>query len=65
MSDLAPGPQSYSSTDVVPETEFVPDAEIETNVPDSDIIPETQIISKTQEETQNVPAKKIAFSTPL
>ena len=58
FSDLAPATQSYSSTEVVPET----DTEIETNVPDSDI-PETQIVSETQEElheeTRNAPAKKI------
>ena len=59
FSDLAPATQSYSSTEVVPET----DTEIETNVPDSDITPETQIVSETQEElheeTRNAPAKKI------
>ena len=47
LSDLAPATQSYSSTEVVLETDVVPDTEIKTNVPDSDIIPETQIVSET------------------
>ena len=59
LSDLAPAMQSYSSTEVVPETEVVPDRQIEMNVPDSDIIPETQIVLKTQEETRNASAKNI------
>ena len=63
LSDLAPATQSYSSTEVLPETEFVPDLEIEKNMSDSDIIPETQIVSETQEETRNAPAEKIVAKT--
>ena len=59
LSDLAAVMQSYSSTDVVPETEVVPDIEIETTVLDSDIIPKIQTLLETQEETRNAPTKKI------
>ena len=59
LSDLAAVMQSYSSTDVVPETEVVPDIEIETTVLDSDVIPKIQTLLETQEETRNAPTKKI------
>ena len=60
LSDLALAAQSYSSSEVVPETKVVPDAEIQTNVRDSDIMPETQIVSEAQEETRNTPAQKLS-----
>ena len=60
LSDLALAAQSYSSSEVVPETKVVPDAEIQTNVRDSDIMPETQIVSEAQEETRNTPVQKLS-----
>ena len=65
LSDLALEAQSYSSSEVVPETKVVQDAEIQTNVRDSDIMPETQIVSEAQEETRNTPVKKLSTRKEL
>ena len=45
LSNLALETQSYSSTEVLPETQVLADTEIETNVADSDITLETRIVS--------------------